>query len=106
MIVSEQEIQEFCNSVVKQFNPEKVILFGSYARGEQRDWSDVDIMVVMPFEGNGIDLSVKMRTSIQHDFPLDLITVRPDELTRRHKEHDPFIGHALGDSRTLYERNH
>jgi predicted nucleotidyltransferase len=69
MIVSEREIQELCDKIVKEFNPDKVILFGSYARGEQRDWSDVDIMVVLPHEGNGIDESVMMRRKVRPDFP-------------------------------------
>ena len=105
MIVSDREIQEFCDRLVKEFNPDKVILFGSYARGEQREWSDVDIMVVMPHEGNGIDESVRIRTRVRPDFPLDLLTYRLEDLERRYREHDPFVGHALDTGKVLYERH-
>lgn len=41
-------IRRYVRQVVEKFQPEKVILFGSYARGDQREGSDVDLLVVMP----------------------------------------------------------
>ena len=41
-------IRRYVQQVVEKFQPEKVILFGSYARGDQREGSDVDLLVVMP----------------------------------------------------------
>ncbi len=41
-------IRRYARQIVEKFQPDKVILFGSFARGEQRDGSDVDLLVVMP----------------------------------------------------------
>lgn len=106
MIVSEREIQEFCDKLVKEFNPDKVILFGSYARGEQREWSDVDIMVVMPFEGRSVDLSRSFLKRFRPDFPIDLFMQTPESLRQRYEECDPFIGHAVDTGKVIYDRHH
>jgi len=50
-LVTREALQAFTQRLVKQFAPEKVILFGSLARGQGRWDSDADILVVMPFEG-------------------------------------------------------
>src|SRR5712692_9274271 len=47
-----KQIHLVCNSIVGEFNPEKIILFGSYAYGKPRPYSDIDLLVVMPFEGS------------------------------------------------------
>ena len=41
-------IRRFARQIAEKFDPEKIILFGSYAYGQPHEWSDVDILVVMP----------------------------------------------------------
>ena len=50
-MVNEQTIQDLCNRIVQDFQPDRIILFGSYAYGNPTPDSDVDILVVLPFEG-------------------------------------------------------
>lgn len=104
MIVSEHEIQEFCDRLVKEFNPDKVILFGSYARGEQREWSDVDIMVVMPFEGRYFKKLTEVRSRTRPAFDLDLKLAAMSDLTARYKEFDPIARDVLDHGKILYDR--
>ena len=49
--VSQKLIREMVNRIVRRFDPEKVILFGSYATGKAGPDSDVDLLVVMPVMG-------------------------------------------------------
>jgi hypothetical protein len=49
MITSIEQIKDFTKRVVVQFQPMRVLLFGSYARGEQGEDSDVDLFIIMPF---------------------------------------------------------
>lgn len=105
MIVSEREIQEFCDRIVAEFNPDKVILFGSYARGEQRDWSDVDIMVVMPFEGRYFRKLTEIRSRTRPSFDLDLKLAPMSDLAARYEEYDPIARDVLDRGKVLYERS-
>lgn len=54
-MTSMDEIQDFANLVADAFDPDKVILFGSYAEGTATSDSDVDLLVVLPFEGSNLD---------------------------------------------------
>ena len=44
-----EQIKDFTKRVVVQFQPMRILLFGSYARGEQGEDSDVDLLIIMPF---------------------------------------------------------
>jgi len=54
-MISMDELQTFANLVADAFGPDKVILFGSYAEGTATSDSDVDLLVVLPFEGSNLD---------------------------------------------------
>lgn len=81
-MVGEADIQDFVNKVVEEFSPQRVILFGSYARGDATPDSDVDLLVVMPTKKEAIDQAVEVRQRIRRTFPLDLIVKTPEELRK------------------------
>jgi predicted nucleotidyltransferase len=72
-------IRRFARAAAEHFQPEKIILFGSYAYGEPHADSDVDILVVMPAR-NEIDQAVRIDRQIGPPFPLDLIVRKPKTL--------------------------
>jgi predicted nucleotidyltransferase len=86
------DIDHAIKTIVEQFHPIKIILFGSWARGSVGPDSDVDLLVVMDVEGSKrrqaveIDLALSDRT-----FPLDLIVVTPEEF----EKYRDVIGHIL-----------
>ncbi len=49
-MVTRQDIQATCDDIVREFAPLQVILFGSYAYGTPTEYSDVDLLVVIPIE--------------------------------------------------------
>jgi predicted nucleotidyltransferase len=49
-MVRMKQIRDWSRRVAKQFNPERIILFGSYAYGKPREDSDVDLLVVLRHE--------------------------------------------------------
>src|SRR6516165_7413582 len=73
-------IRRFARHVAERFQPEKIILFGSYAYGTPHADSDVDILVVMPAR-NQIDQAVWIDCAIDPPFPLDLIVRTPKNLS-------------------------
>lgn len=54
-----QQIDDFGRRIGEEFAAQQVVLFGSYARGAATADSDVDVLVVMPFEGRSADKSRK-----------------------------------------------
>ncbi len=48
-------IKKLCDEIVGGFSPQKIILFGSYANGTPNEDSDIDLLVIMPYEGNELD---------------------------------------------------
>jgi len=72
-------IRRFVRQFAEQFQPERIILFGSHAYGAPHADSDVDILVVMPAR-NEIDQAVRIDRAIEPTFPLDLIVCTPRTL--------------------------
>jgi predicted nucleotidyltransferase len=104
-MVDEQTIQDLCNRIVQEFQPERIILFGSYAHGNPTPDSDVDILVVLPFEGKNLYKSLEILNRANPAFPIDLLARRPDDTERRYREGDPLIREALDRGKVLYERH-
>ena len=103
-MVALSSVIELSERIVKEFDPDKIILFGSHAYGTPRVDSDVDLLVILPFEGSGLRKSVEILTRVSPDFPIDLVARRPDDAKRYYSEHDPLICEAIDRGRVLYER--
>jgi predicted nucleotidyltransferase len=101
----EQIIAEMVRRIVEGFNPEKIILFGSYARGTAGPDSDVDLLVVAAVQGGKRKLAVQIYRSLAGvGLCKDVIVVTPEEIERYRDLPGTVIWPALRDGRVLYER--
>jgi uncharacterized protein len=98
-----REIKQFGRRIGEVFHPRRVVLFGSYARGAATADSDVDVLVVMPFEGRPVDKSVEIRLTTKPPFPLDLLVRTPKAVRERIAMGDSFLRDILRDGKVLYE---
>jgi predicted nucleotidyltransferase len=105
-VVSIEAIRSLSNRIAAEFAPERIILFGSYAYGTASEDSDVDLLVILPFEGKGFRKSLEILNTIDPPFPVDLIARQPDDTDRRYLQGDPLIREALDRGSVLYERSH
>ena len=105
-MVSIEQIQDFTQRVVKEFQPTRVLLFGSYARGEQNADSDVDLLIIMPFTGKPAVKSVEIRLKARPLFPVDLIVRTPGAVKERIAMGDGFIRDAVEHGKVLYEADY
>jgi predicted nucleotidyltransferase len=105
-MISRVEIEAFANTIVRKFSPEKIILFGSQARGETNADSDVDLLVIMEFEGRSRQMVSAIRSQIRSHFPLDLIVRRTSDIAWRVREGDSFLEEVMGEGTILYEASH
>jgi predicted nucleotidyltransferase len=104
-MIDEERMRDLTERIVRHFQPERVILFGSYAYGEPGPDSDVDLLVVLPFEGKGFYKSLEILNRVDWRLPLDLLACRPEDAARRYAEGDPLLREALDQGKVLYERN-
>ena len=93
------QIRAYCRVLAREFRPRRIILFGSYATGQARVDSDVDLVVVMPFRGSSTDKVVEIRGRVEAPFPLDLLVWRPPQARRR----DSFTRGVLSEGKIMYE---
>lgn len=103
--VTQDDIRSFVEEVVRRFNPERIILFGSHASGNTSSDSDVDLLVMMDFEGRPHQQAFKIRRSVKRSFPLDLLVRRPADVERRLRMGDFFFKEILHRGKVLYERS-
>jgi uncharacterized protein len=98
-------IRCFARQVAERFQPDKIILFGSYAYGTPHADSDVDILVVMPCR-NQLDQAAKISFDLAPPFPLDIIVRKPQNLQWRLDEGESFHTEIVNKGRVLYEKKH
>ena len=91
---------------MREFDPERVILFGSYAHGIPRPESDVDLLVVMSYAGSSGRASVEVLQRVGPPFGVDVIVRSPDEMSERLGMGDLFLKEIVSKGRVLYEADH
>lgn len=101
-IVSEDILQEIIRRIVKVAKPEKIILFGSAARGEMGPDSDVDILVVKQGVHRRNTARIIRRNLFGVGVPLDIVVVTPEDIERYGNCPALIIEPALREGRTIY----
>ncbi len=105
-MVSRDEIQQLADRIAGEFEPERIILFGSYAWGRPDADSDVDLLVLAQHEGKGWEYASRIRETLRPAFPLDIIVRTPAETEARIADGDPFLAEIIGHGSILYEACH
>ena len=104
-MVDQRDIATLSAQIAEAFRPVRIILFGSYAYGAPDADSDVDLLVVLPFEGRSFRKSLEILNRVAPSFPIDLFAGRPIDVARRYAEGDPLLREALDRGKVLYERD-
>ncbi len=99
------QVRAVVNKIVEQLNPEKVILFGSYAHGTPTIDSDVDMLIVMESEERPVKRAVRAYEVVEgKTFPMDIVVRTPEELAHRLEIGDYFMQDIVEHGKLLYER--
>ncbi len=92
--------------IVQELNPEKIVLFGSYAYGNPNPDSDVDLLVIMNTKASHKDRSWAVsRLLLPRPFPVDILVKTPVEVKRGLETGDFFLKEILTRGKVLYDRN-
>lgn len=104
-VPSTTHLREATERLVKAFHPLRILVFGSYARGEQRPGSDLDLLVVLPTVENKRETAIAMRRVLSGlPVPYDVHVTTPDEIERRGWIIGTLLREALAEGQVVYER--
>jgi predicted nucleotidyltransferase len=105
-MVTAKQIKEFCKQIASEFHPDKIILFGSHASGKAGPYSDVDLLIVMPFEGSPLQQAAKIITRLNPQMSVDLIVQSPSQVNERLARQDGFMRGIIENGKVAYEVQH
>ena len=91
-------------AALKGYDPKTVILFGSRARGEEDQYSDVDLVIVKETDERFLDRISSVYEILQPICAIDVLVYTPDEFERMRQEGNPFVEKVLQDGMVIYER--
>ena len=105
-MVGEETLNEITRRIVNGFHPDKIILFGSQARGTADKHSDVDILIICPIEGDRLDLILDMYNALDEmKIAKDIVVLEPDEFELDRQIPGTIARPAWKEGRILYERS-
>lgn len=109
MTHADQLLQEMTEVIVREVDPERIVLFGSWARGEARADSDVDLLVVCaepfgPGRSRRREAARLYRRLAGSGVAKDLILVSRAEVEHWRDSPGHIVGRAVREGRVVYER--
>ena len=104
-MIEANKINEIVSKIAIKFNPDKIILFGSYAVGNATNSSDLDLLVIkdtdLPYHKRSFDIHKALIGSM---IPMDILVYTMQEFEQERKEQSSFLNSAIKTSKVLYER--
>jgi predicted nucleotidyltransferase len=99
-------IPAMTDRIIRRFDPLRIVLFGSHARGEARAQSDVDLLVVLRSVSDKRRSAIEIRRALA-DLPMgkDIVVTTPEEIAKRGDVVGTILRPALREGKVLYERD-
>ena len=92
-------IKDMAEFIKKKFNPQRIMLFGSYAYGRPSSESDIDLLIIMNtslrFHKQSAIIRLALDEAFNVSFPMDIIVRDQNEIEKRIKQGDFFISEIL-----------
>jgi len=103
--ISMQTIRSMVKEIARRYNPEQIILFGSYAYGNPTPFSDVDLLVVMDTPNGELQTGLEIANSLPpRKFRVDVLARSRNTIEKRKKLGDWFLIDITEKGKVLYER--
>jgi predicted nucleotidyltransferase len=105
-MVEMDRIIKLSECIAREFHPEYIILFGSYAYGTPNQNSDIDLLVVLPYEGKSVRKALEILNKVNPSMPVDLLVRTPEQVEERLANNDWFMREIMEKGQRLYAANH
>ena len=101
----ETVLSAMVDRIVAGFQPLRVILFGSHARGTATAWSDMDLLMVLPSVHDHREAAVAIRQTLG-ELPVskDIVVTTPDEIARKGRLVGTVLRAVLREGKVVHER--
>jgi predicted nucleotidyltransferase len=104
--IDSSQIEVIVRRIVDIIHPEKVVLFGSRARGDAHPGSDIDLLVIAESEESRHRRSIPLYGVLSDIFvPMDIVVYSPQEIQEWSGVRQAFVTAALREGKILYENN-
>ncbi len=104
--ITPELLEYIVQKIVREINPQKIILFGSRGRGDFRPDSDIDLFIV--YDGDEPNRVVLRRLGHLlwgYPFGVDMIVNKPEQVRQNLADRNPlYLYHIFQDGKVLYER--
>lgn len=100
----EAEVSRIVAVLQRDYEPERIILFGSLAEGEIHEWSDIDLLIVKKTAKRPIDRILEVSRFIKARIGIDLFAYTPDEFAALIQEKFSFVSDIAEKGKVLYEK--
>lgn len=102
-VLSQQEIEEIRNKIVHEVNPQKIYIFGSYARENAGEESDIDLLVIMDSTLNPHQRNLKIKKLFRRRrFSLDAFVYTPEEAMKYKEIPGTILHNAVYQGKLIY----
>jgi uncharacterized protein len=104
-MIETNKINDIVNKIAQGFNPDRIILFGSYAAGNPTSESDIDLLIIkdtdLPRHKRSFEIHKSLRGSM---VPMDILVYTQKEFEQEKLNNYSFLSSAIKTSKILYER--
>jgi predicted nucleotidyltransferase len=99
----QSEIRKLTEVIAKEYKPEKIILFGSMARNQANEDSDIDMLIIKKTKKRKVERIGEVLNLVDYSFAFEPLILTPEELRERQNLSDFFILDILREGKVLYE---
>ncbi len=100
----QKEISDIVSRLKNVYKPERIMLFGSWARGDFSEQSDVDFLLVKRTKRRPLWRRVDVRKIAGTDIPMDVVVYTPREFEELQESGSAFFREILKEGKILYEK--
>lgn len=100
--MDDPQVKQIIDELVKNYKPEKVIMFGSRATGKTHEWSDVDLIAIKKTDKKLYDRIGEASSSFDHILPVDIVVYTPEEFETASKDNWFIKEEVIKKGRVVY----
>jgi predicted nucleotidyltransferase len=89
--ISRQKRVAHIIALLEEYDPQRVILFGSWARGDEDEYSDLDLVIIKETQERFLDRLKRVYELVKPTFAMDVLVYTPQEFAEMQERNNPFI---------------